>query len=75
MAKSVHKRNIVLLPKFMGASQKHKFQLLLFNKEFKNMGKHSKYTEYKMSFFWNLNGCGGVFNELIAVLSEQEDFK
>ena len=51
MAKCVHKRKVIHLPKFMGASQKHPFLLVLFIKEFKNMGKHSKYSGYKLSFF------------------------
>ena len=59
----------------MGASQKHKFQLLLFIKEFKNMGKHLKYSVYKLSFFSTLKGCGEAFNELIAGLIEQMDLK
>ena len=51
MTMSIHKRKIILLPKFMGASQKQSFLLVLFIKEFKNMGKHSKYSGYKLSFF------------------------
>ena len=51
MTMSVYKRKLILLPKFMGASQKHPFLLVLFIKEFKNMGKHSKYSGYKLSFF------------------------
>ena len=51
MAKSIHKKKIILLPKFMGAIQKHNFLLVLFIKEFKNMGKYSKYSVYKLSFF------------------------
>ena len=70
MAKSIHKKKIILLPKFMGAIQKHNFLLVLFIKEFKNMGKYSKYSEYKLSFFSTLKGCGGAFNELIAGLIE-----
>ena len=59
----------------MGASQKHNFHPSLFNKEFKNMGKYSKYSVYKLSFFETLKGCGAVFNELIDGLIEQKDIK
>ena len=34
MAKCVHKRKVILLPKYMGASQKHNFLPVLFIKEF-----------------------------------------
>ena len=51
MTMSVHKRKLILLPKYMRASQKHPFLPVLFIKEFKNMGKHSKYSEYELSFF------------------------
>ena len=51
MAKSIHKRKVLFPPKYMRASQKHNFQLLLFIKEFKNMGKDLKYSAYKLSLF------------------------
>ena len=49
--KAITKRKVVYLPNQIGANQKHNFLLLLFVKEFKNMGKHLKYSEYKLSFF------------------------
>ena len=59
----------------MGASQKHNFPSVHFIKESKNMGKHSKYSVYKLSFFELLKGCGGTFNELINDLIEHNDIK
>ena len=50
-------------------------QVLFFIKEFKNMGKHSKYSAYKLSFFSTLNACERAFNGLIAGLIQQMDLK
>ena len=75
MTMSVHKRKLILLPKFMGANQKHNFYSVHFIKESKYMGKHSKYSEYKLSFFSTLNACERAFNGLIAGLIQQMDLK
>ena len=59
----------------MGASQKPPLLPVLFIKEFKNMGKHSKYSGYNLSFFELWMVVEGLLNELINGLIEQNVIK